>query len=67
MLTGARIPAPEAAKIGLISRVVPKDQLLDEAKLVSLLIDSSRLPSSHHRRLFGLACSARGACAGGRQ
>ena len=34
VLTGARIPATEAAKIGLISRVVPKDQLLEEAMQV---------------------------------
>ena len=34
ILTGARISAAEAAKIGLISRVVPQDELLPEVNKV---------------------------------
>jgi enoyl-CoA hydratase len=35
ILTGARISAAEAAKIGLISRVVPEEDLMAEVKKAS--------------------------------
>lgn len=35
---GARISAAEAAKIGLISRTVPAEQLMDEARKVGLVV-----------------------------
>ncbi|GAB4818517.1 hypothetical protein N2152v2_005563 [Parachlorella kessleri] len=44
ILTGARISAAEAAKIGLISRVVPQDELLPEVKKVAQKIAEYSLP-----------------------
>lgn len=38
ILTGARVSANEAAKIGLVSRVVPADQLMEEARRVAAKI-----------------------------
>ncbi|MBI2858087.1 MAG: enoyl-CoA hydratase/isomerase family protein [Chloroflexi bacterium] len=35
MLSGEMVDAPEAQKIGLVGRVVPRERLIDEAKLVA--------------------------------
>lgn len=41
ILTGARITAAEAAKMGLISRVVPQEDLMDEVRKVGFITDLS--------------------------
>ena len=38
MLSGGRVKADEAARIGLVNRVVPRDQLMDEAMKLALSI-----------------------------
>src|SRR5262249_5089422 len=38
MLTGGRVKAEEAERIGLVNRVVPRDQLLAEAEKLALAV-----------------------------
>lgn len=45
ILTGARITAAEAAKMGLISRVVPQEDLMDEVRKVAFRIAEHSSPS----------------------
>jgi enoyl-CoA hydratase len=46
ILTGRTIDATEAERSGLVSRVVPADDLLSEAKAVATTISKMSLPSS---------------------
>ncbi|MGY3128204.1 enoyl-CoA hydratase [Agrococcus sp. UYP33] len=45
ILTGRRVGAEEAERIGLISRVVPADRLLDEAQEMAASIAAKSLPA----------------------
>ena len=41
MLTGRRVPAEEAQRIGLLNRVVPRDQLLESALELASMISAN--------------------------
>ena len=50
MLTGRNIPADEAARWGMVNKVVPQDALMDEARAMAALINENAPLSVRHTK-----------------
>ncbi len=59
LLTGERVPAATAQQWGLVTRVVPRDQLLDEARGIATKIASHPSPEAIQNTREGLRRSIR--------
>ena len=50
MLTGRHIPADEAARWGMVNKVVPQDALMDEARAMAALINENAPLAVQHTK-----------------